>query len=148
MNRNANQLDPVEQALLELHAAERAHVFDRTRVDAAVLARASRQQAVGRPIWLTPRFLAPVAATIVIALGVSSWMFNSHLNELRQAARDTSSTILAQAGSCEGAFFDCLNGPDGAAGSAGCQTYDYDTDGDVDLADFRAYQLACVGPSY
>jgi len=36
----------------------------------------------------------------------------------------------------------CLTGPDANADSASCQAFDYDADGDVDLADHAAFQRA------
>jgi hypothetical protein len=42
------------------------------------------------------------------------------------------------------AFLDCLKGPTDGLGT-GCETYDADSDGDVDLQDFAAFQAAFLG---
>ncbi len=40
----------------------------------------------------------------------------------------------------------CLTGPSGGPFAAGCESFDFDGDGDVDLADFAAIELLFVGP--
>ena len=44
-------------------------------------------------------------------------------------------------------FSECVAGPSDAMVS-GCDTYDYDSDGDVDLADISSYQLAYAGANH
>ncbi len=140
MTHDRNQLDPVEEALLELQDADRARLFRRTRVDEArlvadpVTARSSgsRRGAIR---------LLPVAAALVMAIGVWSWMFSAEFAETRRA-QDASPTLLADASTPDpGSFHKCFAGPT-AGTSSSCQELDYDSDGDVDLADFGAYQLA------
>ena len=140
MTHDRNQLDPVETALLELQDADRARLFRRTRVDEArlVAGRVPAQSSGSRRVAM--RFL-PVAAALAMAIGVWSWMFSTELAETRRA-QDASPTLLADASTPDpGSFHKCFAGPT-AGTSSSCQELDYDSDGDVDLADFGAYQLA------
>ncbi len=140
------QLDPVEELLLDLGTADNGGVFRRTRVDARTLL--VQEHAVGssgvRRVTLR---LLPVAACLAMAFGVWGWMFNSQLNELRErklAAANQTTTIRVAAVD----FSSCLNGPSHGALAYDCREHDYDADGDVDLADFSAYQLAFAGFSH
>lgn len=146
MAEEFNKLDPTEEALLELDAAEKARLFERTRVDArALLAEALPVGRVPRR-WYANGVMWPAAASVVLALGVAAWVFNPQNDSTNKAGPMASQIALGPAAPGNGSFFGCLTGP-GSGGRSACRDYDYDLDGDVDLADFRAYQLACAGPS-
>ncbi len=145
MSNDPTQLDAIEGALVELAAAEKAGVFGRTRVDAAALLSGEASTSPRYPRWRSSRIMLPVAAAVAMAIGVSSWMFTSQLNAPGNGGFGDH-VVVADAGRCAGGFFGCLTGP-GSSGSSGCQAYDYDSDGDVDLADYGAHQRSCAGPS-
>jgi len=140
MMNDRSQLDPVEEALLELQDVDRARLFHRTQVDEARLlaSRVTAQAAGSRRVAMR---LLPVAAALVMAIGVWSWMFRAELAESRRA-QQASPVLAAHAQAPDpGSFHKCFAGPTTGAASS-CQELDYDSDGDVDLADFGAYQLA------
>ncbi len=81
-----------------------------------------------------------VAAVVLIAVSIFGWVFS------RQGAETPSQFIRTEL-VATASFSDCVAGPADAAG-AGCDPYDYDADGDVDLADIRSYQLAYASVSH
>ena len=117
-------LDPLEHAWSELEQAEKAGVFLRTRVGAAELVYAPVRVT---SVWSRRVFtrLLPVAAAIALAVALWGWFSRS--------GQDGQIGRLA--------FHDCFGGPTAEAMTV-CREHDYDTDGDVDLADFSAFQLA------
>lgn len=137
MANNRQRLDPVEEAMLELDAGERARLFCRTQIDGSRLLMQPARFGSRRLIFR----ILPAAAVVVLAVGVSSWMFSVELAGLRRG-NDVSGGAVAEAPT-KGyrSFYDCHNGPTEGLVS-GCGGQDYDADGDVDLADFGAYQLA------
>ena len=142
MTDELRQLDGVEEALLNLDAAEKAGLFRRTHIDTSELV--AGPPPVNRP-WLSrlaPRLL-PVAAVLAMAVGVWTWMSGIEPNSTTHPQTTITSLALAGFHSCYGSFHGCLSGPkDGVP--AECLAHDYDSDGDVDLADFRAYQVTCA----
>jgi hypothetical protein len=143
MTDDLRQLDGVEETLLELDTAETAGLFRRTRIDAGRLVARSAPVGRGRSVRLALRVI-PAAAAVVIAVGAGMWMFRAEPDSIR--GRDAATTSVAAASDpCDISFPLCLKGPgEGVLGK--CLPHDYDSDGDVDLADFRSYQLACVSP--
>ena len=139
------QLDPIEKALRELGFAEQARLFQPTCVDANQLFQAS--QDAGPPSRRVARFWwSAVAAAVVLAVGVSSWLFQAELSAVRDRSMLASREAVTNPGDCrDWSILGCVSGPSQVA-SAACVAHDYDTDGDVDLADFRTYELACAGP--
>ena len=137
-------LDPIENALLELSRAEEARVFQPTPLEPGELLRAAPQTAVGgsRRFWLRA---APVAAVVALAIGVWSVMFSVTLRDLREKARMANTRPVDRALWSD--FADCLNGPIGVPLSPGCVGHDRDQDGNVDLRDAGAFQLAFAGPT-
>jgi hypothetical protein len=125
MTENSGQLDPVERTLRDLQGAERAGVFRPTRVDARALLQEPAR--TGSTVFLLRRIA--VAAVILVAVSVWGW------GVMRQ---NTAAAVT---------FSDCVAGPSDTLVS-GCDTYDYDADGDVDLADISSYQLAYAGTSH
>ena len=144
MTDDLEQLDGVEEALLELDAAEKAGLFRRTHIDTSELT--ASPVPVDRPgLSRLALRLLPVAAALAMAVGVWTWMSRVETNSTNHPP--TAITSLASAGfhSCYGSFHGCLAGPkDGVPPE--CLAHDYDSDGDVDLADFRAYQVTCASP--
>lgn len=138
-----SQLDPIEEALRELEQAEQARLFQPTRVDANQLVTASQDE--GRVSRRVVRFWwSAVAAAVLLATGVSTWLFQAELSAVRDRSMLASREVTTIPGDCsDWSILGCVTGPSQLA-SAACGAHDYDTDGDVDLADFRAYQLACA----
>lgn len=143
---NQRQLDPIEEALGELELAEQARLFQPTGVDANQLVSAPQNE--GRYPRRAVRFWwSAVAATVLLATGVSTWTFRAELSAVRDRPMLVSREFVTR---CEvptdcrdRAILGCVTGPSQLA-SAACDVHDYDTDGDVDMADFRIYQLACA----
>lgn len=127
MDREFAQFEGLESAIRESGEAERAGVFARTRVDARGLLRRSVSAATVYPIWV--RRLKSIAAVLVIAAGVWSFMFVDQLGKLRHRATPVASVKLVS-----------LTGP-AVASSQPVRELDADADGDLDLADYRAFQL-------
>jgi hypothetical protein len=135
MTDDREQLDVIETALLELEAADAAGAFERTSVDGrsilAVGPDAARTtlSARRRALRVVLRSL-PVAAALALVVGVWGWMFSAELSRISGQVN----------------FQKCFGGPTSARMTE-CSEHDYDADGDVDLADFSAYQLAFAGES-
>ena len=138
MSEDLRKLDGVEEALLELEAAEEVGLFSRTRVDAPRLVAQPSPVSRAGTIRFALRLL-PVAAAVAMVVGAGTWMFRGGIHST--AGPETTITSIASAG--YGSFHGCFGGPKGVVSSE-CLAHDYDSDGDVDLADFRAYQVACL----
>jgi hypothetical protein len=129
VSEDSGKPDVIEAALLELKAAEAAGVFARTGVDGRRILAVDPEPAddTQSTRWSAPRTVGrwlPIAAAVALAIGVWSWMFS------------------AEVGTVHGRNFQkCFGGPTASA-LAECNQHDYDADGDVDLVDFRAFQLA------
>jgi hypothetical protein len=140
-------LEPIESALLELGDAERASVFSRTPVSAEELIAHSLTH---QPMVLkrsTIIWLSSVAAAVLLAVGVGSVMFKYQLDHLRSSTGIVDgSTSGADGDPCDGNFLNCFSGPETGALAMRCDVHDYDADGDIDLADFRDYQINCNRP--
>ena len=129
MNDDPRQLDSIEEALLELDAAEKGRVFDCTRVELVELLKvdpAERLHAFRRRVlrWV------PVAAVIGIVALAGTSLFTG---------RDRSDR------GCATEFVDCFTGPRQVALANGCVAYDYDGDSDVDMLDWSILDLNCKG---
>ena len=146
MANERGQLAPVEERLLDLGTADNGGAFRRTRVDARTPL--AQEHAVGSSgVRRVALRLLPVAAALAMAGGVWGWMFNNQLNEVRErklAAANQTTTVRVGAAD----FSSCLSGPSHGVLAYDCREHDYDGDGDVDLADFSAYQLAFTGFSH
>ena len=142
------QLEPIESALLELDQAERASVFARTPVSAEELI---AQCQANRPMVLrrhTLAWLSSAAAVVLLAAGVWTVMFKYQLDHLRSSAGIVEGPASGAGGNdpCDGNFLNCFSGPESVVLAMRCDLHDYDSDGDVDLADFRSYQINCNRP--
>ena len=138
---DTTQFDPIEGSLEELRAAEQAGVFGRTRVDTSTLV-SGLVPLAGRRLAL---FLVPLAAAVVLAVGVGSWMFMAELGAVRHRVQMAAALANPPQDSRTASLAQCLAGPRELV-EAVCGQHDYDSDGDVDLADVSAYQLAYSGP--
>jgi hypothetical protein len=129
----------IEEALLELSEAEEARLFHRTPIKADALL---RRRSGRSPLRVVLRTLSAAAA---LALVVGLWSWTSHLGGGRS---DGQGGLVAQLPAVSpGAFHECFAGPTGVL-PVSCRDHDSDADGDVDLADFGAYQLAFSGKDY
>ncbi len=139
-----DQLDPIEDSLRELADAERARLFCRTRVDARSLLHSASKGNYAFRVSRRTRWVS-IAAAVVLAVSICGWIFTVGRNSTR-ITPFPSGMIASASGACDSRFFSCLTGPSGRP-SVDCGVYDFDTDGDIDLADAGAYQRRCTGIS-
>ncbi len=137
-------VQPMEEALRELAAAEKAGVFQPTRVDAGALLRESAGRAVLRPRVFTLRLVA-AAAVILIAVCLWGWVFSPGSGPNGESGKVASRPVETQVVTAA-TLSECVTGPMDFP-KAACTSYDYDADGDVDLVDISSYQLAYAGVS-
>ncbi|MEK7710305.1 MAG: hypothetical protein AAB341_00280 [Planctomycetota bacterium] len=131
-------LDSIEASLTELVDAERAGVFGQTPLP-------EREAWKDEPATVlfplrTVRRLA-IAAVIALAVGVWSLMFQKNLSSLRDRSRMAGTVRVADLGTIQASIAHCLGGPSGSIDPT-CGGVDFDGDGDVDLADFRSFQVS------
>lgn len=136
MSESSQHLDPIERLIAEADQAERAGVFRASRIDTVALTQSPGGGQV--PFFVSwRRFGVPLAACVVLAVGVGAMLLSMELSGIREQQLLAANSSIGQA-SPEG-FLRCLDGP--AAGAVGeCSSYDFDHDGDVDLLDFSAFQ--------
>ena len=140
MTAERQQVDAVEEALLELEAAETARVFRRTPVDAErLLSDAGRLAPFGGARLL--RRLMPLAAAVVVAVGVGAWMVGGYFASFRGSEPWAGSVASGPDADSVATIQWCLNGPAEEL-LPGCTDFDFDDDGSVTLADFSTYQVA------
>ena len=134
--------DPLETMLADLRDAERANVFDHTPAEPKVLiADAQPTLSLGR----MRRMAGLLTAAAVVALSVGLWSLTA------QYRGSPGGTVVDQSSSlndrpCDGSFVRCFSGPEPGAMASRCLVHDYDADGDIDLADYRDYQIHCNRP--
>ena len=148
MNRQPEQRDPIEDALLELRAAEQAGLFAATRVDTEELTRVNPGPASPARRWTVLRW-GSVAAVLALVVGLWSVVFKAQIDPVPLPSGPVSVHVAPDDGvdSPDGTFYVCFSGPKSDSVVANrCRTHDFDADGDVDLADFRAFQLAYADP--
>lgn len=136
MNTNRNN---IEIALEDLAAADRAGVFRRTPMPSNVLF--SPKNGFGGYHVIAHRLRYAIAASLLLAVAVWGWMFSSTLSSLKNAAGPHQQLAANDSGRHDDVIAHCLLGPLGSK-SDPCWNYDYDQDGDVDLADFSKHQVA------
>jgi len=127
-------LDPIEEMLSELGDAEQAGVFRRTFVDAGSLVRERPDQALSQRLSHHKLIWMPAAACIALVVCIGTLVHKAGFGP------DGHSQIMGSLSSANmvsplAGFYDCITGPGGAVDN-GCVAYDYDSDGDVDLADY------------
>ncbi len=150
MTDDPRKLDPIEQALLELEAAQHDRVFVPTRVDAV-----SRVpgQVERKPIEARRHALRWISAAAAVALAFGVWSWTSPMGVGTFDRGDAASGVAqpaagrVESSGCDGSFLRCFMGPSQRVASS-CLTHDYDADGDVDLADYRVFLLDCDGPAH
>jgi len=135
MDSEKRQLDGVERALLDCAEARSAGVFHSTPLDIDAV--------LNEPMPIVRRLrwchVTPVAAAVVLAIGLGAWMLNVEIGHVRDhRAR------LASARHTQKQFAFNITGPRRSVESEQAPL-DLDEDGDIDLADFRQYQLAYAG---
>ena len=128
--------DPLEEALLELVAADKARLFARSNVEARRLV----GREVSRNPWHVAIRMASAAALVAMAVGLWGWMYGNHLYQPHEGTGVTSHAAGSTVAS-PGEFVRCISGPTGVSKSS-CDVSDLDADGDIDLADYGRYQLA------
>ena len=134
MSDHPEHLSPIEQALLELRAAEEAGVFERTAVTLPERSLARRAGSAGRQLQRWALVGLPAAACVALAVGAGLlWHPGSHAPSRSQLAVGPSPAVPP--------IVTCLTGPAGGV-AAECTTHDLDADGDVDLRDLHQFQLA------
>ncbi len=140
MQNDREHLDPVEQTLVELRAAERAGVFQPTRVQAPAFMRAGGTGKAMGSRRLATRLLA-VAAVLLLAVTVWTGMFQHELGKLRDQRNSMVAGVApGDAGSMS--FADCMSGPSMTEIPEACLEHDHNRDGFVDLQDYGVLQLA------
>jgi hypothetical protein len=124
MPTNAHNLDPIERLMREASEAHQAGVFSRTPVDEAALAAPARTSWFARHKHALIGLPAAASIAFVAFLGIFPDQKDPPvaLEELHS----------------------CFTGPVRASIGLECGVYDYDNDGDVDLFDFRTFQLSEV----
>lgn len=133
--------DSFETTLIRVEAAEKARVFSPTPIDPVALLRTPKTM-TGIRFARQLKFALPFAAAAMLVMGVWGAMWNSQLGRLRDHKVVLTYSVVEN--DCDGSFLKCFNGLDHA--KTACRTFDYDRDGDVDLADYRTYQVDCDGP--
>ena len=144
MTSRQEQLDPIEDALLELKDAEQATVFSRTRLDAESLVRVDAAPGRFARRIVGARWLS-AAAVIALAVGIWGLVFRSPSTSTTSPNGIATIALVDEFDPCDGSILRCLSGPSDIVLASGCRPHDYDADGDVDLADFGSYQLTCRG---
>lgn len=150
MTRDPEHLDPLEALLREAAAAEQAGVFRATELNAERLLRESSQAPVPLSVSIGRKWI-PVAAAIGIAAILWPVMYSREFSNIREEVRLAQHSAVGD-GAAGGSdvvlashISGCVAGPE-AGGGQPCHDYDFDADGDIDLADFSRYQLAYAVP--
>ncbi len=149
MTQTSHNQDWLERLMAEAAQAERAGVFQATEIEAASLL----SRPAVRPSWFRRHQHAlvglPVAACLAFVavlgtlhFGVPGTITQVAINDSNGESSMTSNTAPAAGHRTEDVLMSCFSGPGGGFLSAECAIADLDSDGDVDLADFSAFQLA------
>ncbi len=148
MQRNSGNSNDLERLLVAANEAEKAGVFARTPIDtAALLADHGRQTNPTRRIgrWShAGRLLTPIAACLCLWVGVNEtgvWTSNIAGPVADSVISNTNAVLVSGDENCYDItiFDDCRTGPTGLV-SGDCSCVDFDSDGDVDFADFGQFQ--------
>ena len=149
MAQTPHNQDWLERLMAEAAQAEQAGVFQPTEIDGAGL----MGRSASKPSWFRRHQHAlvglPVAACLafVAVLGTLQYggpgSFTSvAINHSNPDNNMTSGMSAAAGPRMTDMLMSCFSGPGREFVSSDCATADLDSDGDVDLADFGAFQLA------
>lgn len=145
MTDGPGQLDPIERLLKEASAADQAGVFRKTAVHAERTLRESSQAPIPFSVVVGRKWI-PVAAAIGIAAVLWPVMYSMEFASVRQKVQLAQRQAAENGGAVLASHISgCVAGPESGGGQP-CDGYDYDADGDIDLADFSRYQLAYAVP--
>ena len=145
MNEDRPQPESLEAALGEWSALQSARVFEPTPVDTRALLAAMIDDGARRDPHRPMRIRwGAVAAAAMLAFGMWGAMFSWQLSDVRRTASYTLGPDEFEP--CRGNFLDCFAHSAVADSGASCRGFDFDGDGDIDLADFGAYQSNCDQP--
>lgn len=137
MTARNSQPDRLEELMAEVQRLERAGAFDRTPVDPAALLEAAMGKPQRRRVHRL--FVAlQAAACLALVIGVASlWRGTGPAK-----VTDNGSSAARLVASCTdvGSLAQCFTGPSAGRLATGCECVDFDADGDVDLADYGAFQ--------
>ncbi len=137
MTDKLEQPDRLEHLLAQTRELEDAGVFQRTPVDPAALLR--DDSAERRPGRLHRLFVAlQAAACLALVVGVVSLWSGGDNGDTLVDGRAAGNVAVADINA--GALTGCMSGPVRGSMSGECRSLDSDDDGDVDLADFGAFQ--------
>jgi hypothetical protein len=129
--------DSLEHTLVELHEAEQAGVFRSTKLRPQSAAAPKRES--GWHHWRRWALVGlPAAACVVLAVGLVGLFPTGHNGDVQPVVTADSGHSAVP---LDMQFFGCFNGP-GADVRNECVSFDRDQDGDVDMVDFSALQLA------
>ena len=132
----------IEKSLVELQLAHAAGVFRTTDVERAWFSELPPASRNARMPWVL-RVGVAVAAMLVVATGVGSWMFSRELSNLRGRATTSVMAKVGDSGGCDWRIMSCMGGPSTVL-PYDCRDLDYDHDGDIDLADLGVHQRRCA----
>jgi hypothetical protein len=133
----------IEALLLEWREAEQCNLFRATPLRAEALrhAKAARPQPLVFRLAVAGLAMAACLALFALAL---TWRAGDHAriasnNTTGSGLVDSSDSLLATL-----RFSGCVAGPKTDPVSSDCASVDFDRDGDVDLADYSAVQVAAT----
>lgn len=145
MTDQSRHSDELERLIAELQEFEQAGVFKRTPVDVAAVVEADG----GRRPGLTHRLVVglQVAACVGLVVGlVAVWRVGQPSDRLVGLTESSGTEVAAAIGALRSeriaTLAGCFSGPAGGPLGEECSCVDYDGDGDVDLADYGAFQRA------
>ena len=145
MTDQSRHSDELERLIAELQEFEQAGVFKRTPVDVAAVVEADG----GRRPGLTHRLFVglQVAACVGLVVGlVAVWRVGQPSDRLVGLTNSSSTELATAIGALRSerikTLARCFSGPAGVSFGEECSCVDFDGDGDVDLADYGAFQRA------
>ena len=146
MTAQQRQPDELECLISQVRELEEAGVFKRTPVQVASLVQGDRAQ---RPRRLTHRLFVglQVAAGLGLVLGLAAVWRAGVATTTPSGLGNSSgmqvvSAINAGRGEQARMLARCFTGPAGGLLGNDCRCVDFDSDGDVDLADYGAFQVS------
>ncbi len=146
MTEKDRQHDDLERLMADVQACEQAGVFEKTPVDVAAVVEAGGRTARPR---LTHRLFVglQVAACVGLVAGLATlWRAgrpsDQHLGLTNGSGPQVASLLGDPRCRRIETLTHCFSGPAGGALGDECRCVDFDSDGDVDLADYGVFQRA------